>query len=103
MPNGTNKLFPLNPDGSRAIDRSWDQAKTWKQMEEIYQSGKAKAIGVSNWSIPYLEHLQKTWKVVPAVNQVELHPYCPQHKLKKWCEDHGILLEAYCPLGSTGI
>ena len=52
---------------------------------------------------PYLEHLEKTWKIAPAVNQVELHPYCPQHKLKKWCEDRGILLEAYCPLGSTGM
>lgn len=39
-------------------------------MEEVYKSGKVKAIGVSNWSIPYLEHLEKTWKVVPAVNQV---------------------------------
>lgn len=39
-------------------------------MEEIYKSGKAKAIGLSNWSIPYLEHLAKTWEVVPAVNQV---------------------------------
>lgn len=37
--------------------------------------GKVKAIGVSNWSIPYLEDLSKTWKIVPAVDQVELHPY----------------------------
>ena len=41
-------------------------------MEEVYSSGKVKAIGVSNFSIPYLEHLEKTWKVVPAVNQVNL-------------------------------
>jgi diketogulonate reductase-like aldo/keto reductase len=91
----------VNPDGSRSVDRDWDQSKTWKQMEEIYASGKVKAIGVSNWSIPYLEDLKKTWKVVPAVNQVELHPYNPQHKLKAWCENEGILLESYCPLGST--
>lgn len=90
-------------------------------METVYRSGKVKAIGVSNWSIPYLETLEKTWEVVPAVNQVgpslvpdvtplltniliqvELHPYCPQHALKQWCADRGILLEAYCPLGSTG-
>lgn len=71
-------------------------------MEEVLASGKVKAIGVSNWSIPYLEKLEKTWKVVPAVNQVELHPYCPQHQLKEFCEKRGILLEAYCPLGSTG-
>lgn len=71
-------------------------------MEEIYSSGKVKAIGVANWSIPYLEELRKTWKVVPAVNQVELHPYLPQHELREYCEKHGILLEAYSPLGSTG-
>lgn len=71
-------------------------------MEEIHASGKAKAIGVANWSISYLEELRKTWKVVPAVNQVELHPYLPQHELKQYCEKLGILLEAYSPLGSTG-
>lgn len=71
-------------------------------MEEVYKSGKVKAIGVANWSIPYLEELQKTWKVVPAVNQVELHPFLPQHELREYCDKLGILLEAYSPLGSTG-
>jgi glycerol 2-dehydrogenase (NADP+) len=71
-------------------------------MEGLYRSGKVRAIGVANWSIPYLEDLRKTWKIVPAVNQVELHPYLPQHELRKYCEDLGILLEAYSPLGSTG-
>jgi glycerol 2-dehydrogenase (NADP+) len=81
--------LPVNPDGSRSVDLS-------------YKSGKVKAIGVANWSIPYLEKLKKTCTVVPAVNQVELHPFLPQHELKKYCEDLGILLEAYSPLGSTG-
>ena len=71
-------------------------------MEEVYKSGKVKAIGVANWSIPYLEKLSKTWKVVPAVNQVELHPFLPQHKLREYCAKHDILLEAYSPLGSAG-
>jgi glycerol 2-dehydrogenase (NADP+) len=101
VPNETSQLLPTNPDGTRSVDRSWDQRDTWKQMEQVYRSGKVKAIGVSNFSIPYLEHLEKTWEVIPAVNQVELHPYCPQHALKAWCAKRGILLEAYCPLGST--
>ena len=71
-------------------------------MEEIYKSGKVKAIGVANWSIPYLEELSKTWTVVPAVNQVELHPFLPQHELREYCAKLGILMEAYSPLGSTG-
>ncbi|KAI8178230.1 D-galacturonate reductase [Colletotrichum sp. SAR 10_75] len=100
--NETSDLLPVNPDGTRSVDRSWDQSETWRQMEELYASGKVKAIGVANWSIPYLEELRKTWTVVPAVNQVELHPYLPQHELRAYCEKLGILLEAYSPLGSTG-
>lgn len=99
--NESSGLLPVNPDGSRSVDRDWDQSETWRQMEEVYASGKVKAIGVANWSIPYLEELKKTWKIVPAVNQVELHPFLPQHKLVKYCRDLGILLEAYSPLGST--
>lgn len=75
---------------------------TWAQMEEVYKSGKAKAIGLANWSIPYLEELSKKWTVVPAVNEVELHPFLPQHDFKAWCQSRGILMEASSPLGSTG-
>ncbi|KAK9364529.1 NADP-dependent oxidoreductase domain-containing protein [Lipomyces kononenkoae] len=71
-------------------------------MEEVYKSGKVKAIGVTNWSIPYLEELRNKWTIVPAINQVELHPFLPQHELKEYCDKLGILLEAYSPLGSTG-
>lgn len=71
-------------------------------MEALLSTGKVKAIGVSNCSPQIIDHLAKSWKVVPAVNQVELHPYCPQHDLKKYCENKGILLQAYSPLGSTG-
>lgn len=99
--NGTNEMFPVKPDGSRNIDRKWDQADTWRAMEKVLASGKVKAIGVSNFSKLYLERLSKTWKTVPAVNQVELHPYNPQHGLKEYCDSKGIILEAYSPLGSN--
>lgn len=104
MENGTVKLFPVKEDGSRNADRTWDQgeAGTWGQMEALLKTGKVKAIGVSNMSELYLERLSKTWKVVPAVNQVELHPYNPQHELKAFCDKNGIVLEAYSPLGSAG-
>lgn len=68
--NETSQLFPTNSDGTRSVDGCWDQRETWKQMEEVYRSGKVKAIGVSNFSIHYLENLEKTWEVVPVVNQV---------------------------------
>lgn len=76
--------------------------KTWAQMEDILASGRVKAIGVCNWSIPYLENLKKTWRTKPMVNQVELHPYLPQHKLVEWCKKEGILIQAYSPLGGAG-
>jgi diketogulonate reductase-like aldo/keto reductase len=62
--------MPLKEDGTRNIDTEWDQAKTWAQMEDVLAKGKVKAIGVSNVSEILLEELSKTWKVVPAVNQV---------------------------------
>lgn len=99
--NESSRLLPVNPDGSRSVDRDWDQAKTWAGMERVFRSGKVKAIGLCNWSVPYLEQLEKSWTVVPAVNQVELHPFNPSHKLKAWCDERGILMEAYSPLGST--
>ncbi|GAA5865253.1 hypothetical protein JCM8547_008331 [Rhodosporidiobolus lusitaniae] len=75
--NESSRLFPVNANGTRAVDRQWTMSKTWAAMERVYRSGKVKAIGVCNWSIPYLEKLERTWTIVPAVNQAELHPYNP--------------------------
>lgn len=75
-PNGNDAKFPTLPDGTRDIVHDWDPCtQTWKQMEQIQKSGKAKAIGVSNWSIPKLERLLKSAEITPAANQIELHPY----------------------------
>jgi diketogulonate reductase-like aldo/keto reductase len=59
-------------------------------MEKL-DKNKARAIGVSNFNINKLEKLAKTQKIVPAANQVELHPFLPQDDLVKYCKDHGIL------------
>ena len=69
-------------------------------MEELYEKGKAHAIGVSNWTIDGLEKLLSFAKVKPHVNQVEIHPFLPNNALVKYCFDHDILPEAYSPLGS---
>ncbi|WWC88488.1 uncharacterized protein L201_003399 [Kwoniella dendrophila CBS 6074] len=100
-PNGTHPLFPVKEDGSRNIDWEWDQSKTWEQMESVLSKGKVKAIGISNCGIPIIQKLLKEGKVKPAVNQVELHPYNPEHELVKFCQDNDILVQAYSPLGST--
>lgn len=96
-----DEKIPLREDGSRAIDTERSINDTWADLEKVYKSGKAKAIGVSNVSQEFLERLLKTAKVTPAANQVELHPYLPQHELVNFCHSKGVLCQAYSPLGST--
>jgi len=64
------------------------------------QGGKAKAIGVSNWTIPHLKDLLSWCSVKPTVNQIEIHPFLPNDELVKYCFDNQILPAAYSPLGS---
>ncbi|KAJ7287280.1 Aldo/keto reductase [Mycena rebaudengoi] len=75
--------------------------ETWKEMEGLLKTGKVKTIGVSNFSIKTLEELLPHCAVLPALNQVELHPCLPQTQLKAYCEDKGILLAAYSPFGRS--
>lgn len=71
-------------------------------MEEVLKTGKTKAIGVANFSVKYLEDLLPEAKVVPAVNQIENHPYLPQQDIVDFCKKKGIHVTAYSPFGSTG-
>ena len=93
--------MPKRPDGSRIVDEERSYIDTWIDMEKLLKTGKTKAIGVSNVSQALLEPLLEKATVVPAANQVELHPYLPQHELFKFCTSKGILMQAYSPLGST--
>lgn len=70
----------------------------WAGLEELYKSGKVKAIGVSNYTIKHLEEMKRWLKVVPAINQVELHVFLQQPELLKYCKDNGIVVEAYSPI-----
>ncbi len=76
--------------------------ESWKVLEEIYASGKAKAIGVSNFNAHHIDELMQTAKVTPAVNQIEYHPLLTQVGLIDYCEKAGIAPEAWSPLGGTG-
>lgn len=71
---------------------------SWKALEKLYEEGKCRAIGVSNYTIKHLQELMDHSKTVPAVNQVEFSPFLYQEELLKFCKDHGIQLEAYSPL-----
>lgn len=70
----------------------------WRLMEEIRKSGKAKAIGVSNYTIRHLEELLRECDITPAVNQVEIHVYLQQPELIDYCRQKGIVVQAYSPL-----
>ncbi|BAU02260.1 hypothetical protein LR48_Vigan10g104800 [Vigna angularis] len=75
---------------------------TWKAMEALFDSGKARAIGVSNFSTKKLADLLEVARVPPAVNQVECHPSWQQEKLRAFCKSKGVHLSGYSPLGSPG-
>ena len=76
-----------------------DYVSTWKALEEFKNDGRARSIGVSNFQIEHLERLAAETDVVPTVNQVELHPQFPQAELRAYHAEHGILTEAWGPIG----
>jgi diketogulonate reductase-like aldo/keto reductase len=97
-----NHMPKLGADGKYIIkkDLTENPEPTWRAMEEIYKSGKARAIGVSNWTIAGLEKLGKFAEVKPAVNQIEVHPFLPNTELVEYCLKNNVMVAAYSPLGS---
>ncbi|KAF4473105.1 GCY [Fusarium albosuccineum] len=84
--------------------RDWDFVDTWREMQKLVGEGKVRNIGVSNFGITQLEKLlnSPSTKIVPAVNQIELHPCNPSPKLVAYNTSKGIHTEGYSCLGSTG-
>ncbi|KAF8187712.1 reductase AKOR2 [Pholiota molesta] len=97
--NGT----PLNPDGTVKTTDEVNFNQSWAEIEKLLDTGKVRSIGVSNFSIKTLEQLLKTAKVVPATNQVELHPYLAQNELREYCRKKGITITAYTPSGYSAV
>jgi diketogulonate reductase-like aldo/keto reductase len=79
------------PKGQRSVE-------TWKALEELYEKGKIRAIGVSNFLVHHLDDFLPHCKIVPAVNQVEFHPQLIQPELLEYCQKKGIQLEAWSPI-----
>jgi diketogulonate reductase-like aldo/keto reductase len=75
-----------------------ERRQSWSGLEKLRAKGKARSIGVSNFTIAHLRELLAGAKTVPAVNQVEFHPYLYQRDLLRFCAAEGIILEAYSPL-----
>ena len=100
---GNHPLFPRLEDDSRDIDheRTQNWTDTYADMEKLLDTGKVKAIGMSNCSAAWLEKLLKVAKITPAVNQIEHHPYLPQDDVLELCHKNGIVVTAYSNLWST--
>lgn len=75
---------------------------SWKVLEKLHHAGRIRSIGVSNYMIPHLDELLPVAEVVPAVNQIEFHPYLQSKPLAEYCRKKGIQLEAWSPLMQAG-
>lgn len=75
-----------------------DYVSTWKVFEEFQRDGRARSIGVSNFQVPHLEKLAAETDTVPAVNQIEVHPYFGNEQVRAYGSEHGIATEAWSPI-----
>ncbi|KAK7398610.1 hypothetical protein QQX98_012019 [Neonectria punicea] len=91
--------FPRDSSG-RMIRGETSYVDTWKAMEKLVKTGKTKAIGVSNFSKGELETIIRECSVVPAVHQMEVHPYLQQKPFNKWLRSQGIHVVQFSPLGN---
>jgi len=93
-------LYLVHWPSSYAFDDDWENTNrsTWKAMIEIYESGRSKAIGVSNFLTHHLQALMDM-EIIPAVNQIEINPGFLQSETLRFCQQEGILVEAWSPLG----
>ena len=75
-----------------------DYVSTWQTLESFHQDGRSKSIGVSNFQVAHLERLAKETDIVPAVNQIEVHPYFVNDEVRRYGQEHNIVTEAWSPI-----
>jgi 2,5-diketo-D-gluconate reductase A len=80
-----------------------DFVSTWKSLEEFHCDGRARSIGVSNFQIEHLEQLAAETDTVPAVNQIEVHPYLTNDAVRSYGREHGIATEAWSPIARGAV
>ncbi len=80
-----------------------DYVETWKAMEKMYESGRVKAIGVSNFQPHHLRRIHGETSVTPAVNQIEVHPYFTNDEVRAFNSEHGIATEAWSPIAQGNV
>ena len=80
-----------------------DFVSTWDTLEEFHSDGRARSIGVSNFQTDHLERLASETDTVPAVNQIEVHPYLTNEAVRSYGREHGIVTEAWSPIAQGGV
>ena len=80
-----------------------DFVSTWQTLEEFKKDGRARSIGVSNFQVPHLERLAKETDTVPAVNQIEVHPYFTNDDVRDYGQKHRIATEAWSPIAQGAV
>jgi 2,5-diketo-D-gluconate reductase A len=80
-----------------------DFVSTWRTLEEIHRDGRARSIGVSNFQVDHLERLAAETDTVPAVNQIELHPYFANAEVRAYGHAHGIATQAWSPIAQGAV
>ncbi len=90
---------PRDPNGNIIYDRGVTLLETWGAMESLVDSGRCRAIGLSDVSLKELVPIYESARIKPAVVQVEAHPYLPETELLDFCQKNGIVFLAFAPLG----
>jgi 2,5-diketo-D-gluconate reductase A len=80
-----------------------DYVSTWKTLIEFTRDGRARSVGVSNFQVAHLERLAQETDLVPAVNQIEVHPYFTNEEVRAYGNQHGIVTEAWSPIAQGGV
>jgi diketogulonate reductase-like aldo/keto reductase len=92
-------MWLRNCQGTYAGARARATQEAYRALETLLADGKVRAIGVSNFMVDHLAALLDRAKVVPAVNQIEVHPYFTQRAVQEFCVERGILIQAWSPIG----
>ncbi|CRG87242.1 hypothetical protein PISL3812_04259 [Talaromyces islandicus] len=93
--DGYVDLFLIHSSSSGPAGRK----QLWQALERLFHEGRTKSIGVSNYGVQHIEEMKAYAKVWPPdVNQIELHPWCQQRRIERYCKSNGIVVQAYCPL-----
>jgi alcohol dehydrogenase (NADP+) len=94
-----DEQYPMNERDEPIYDSGVTLVETWRAMERLVDDGRCRSIGLSDITLPKLKEIVEVARIKPAVVQVECHPYLPEWELLEFCQQHGIVLLAFAPLG----